>query len=125
MSGFLLDTYPASTVVKALFNTFNSSGAAVTVTSFTAADVEVYKDGSTTQRASDNGFSVTVDFDSNTGIHLVSIDLSDNSDSGFYAVGSQYSVMVGPFTADSQTVNFVLGTFRIVAAENTAGTPVV
>ena len=121
MSGFLLDSYPAGTVIKALFNTYNSSGASVTVTGLAAADIEIYANGSTTQRSSDNGYTVDDDFDSITGIHLISIDLGDNTDAGFYAVGSQYNVVLASITVDSQTVNFVLGTFRITTAETTAG----
>ncbi len=121
MSGFLLDSYPAGTVIKALFNTYNSSGASVTVTGLAAADIEIYANGSTTQRSSDNGYTVDDDFDSITGIHLISIDLGDNTDAGFYAVGSQYNVVLSSITVDSQTVNFVLGTFRIMTAEATAG----
>lgn len=105
-------------------NTYNSSGASVTATNLAAADVEIYKDGSTTQRASDNGITVTVDFDSVTGIHMIAIDLNDNSDSGFYAIGSEYFVKLGPFTVDSQTVELALCTFRIIAAEHSAGYPV-
>lgn len=113
MSGFLLDHYPAGSTIKALFHTFSSAGASVTVTGLAAADIEIYKDGGTTQRASDNGYTVDDDFDTITGVHLVSIDLSDNSDAGFYVVGSQYSVVISAITVDSQTVSFVLGTFRI------------
>src|SRR5262245_63596911 len=109
MSGFLLATYPANATIYALFNTFNSSGASVTITGLATTDIEIYKNGSTTQRSSDNGYTVDDDFDTTTGVHLISIDLSDNSDSGFYVVGSQYTVVVGPVTVDSQTVSFVLG----------------
>jgi hypothetical protein len=125
MSGFLLDTYPAGTVIKAPCHTFQADGASVTASDFVVGDVDIYKDGSDTQRSSDSGNSVSIDFDSKTGIHYVVIDLSDNADAGFYAIGSQYSVIIGPITVDSKTVNFVFGTFRIVAAEHTAGYPVV
>ena len=125
MSGFLLDQYPASTVVKALFNTYNAAGASVTTTGLAAADIEIYKDGSTTQRASDAGFTVDDDFDALTGIHLISIDLADNTDAGFYTVGSQFSVVVSTITVDAQTVSLVLGSFRIMAAEHTTGHPVI
>jgi hypothetical protein len=64
-----------------------------------------------------------IDFDSRTGIHGISIDLSDNTDAGFYAAGSQYTVVIDAVTINTQTVRFVLGAFRIVAAESSAGTP--
>jgi hypothetical protein len=129
MSGFLLDSYPSGSTIYALFHTYNSSGASVTISNFAVTDIEIYKNGSTTQRASDNGYALLdtdgVDFDSTTGIHGISIDLSDNSDASFYTVGAQFTVVIASITADSQTVNFVVGTFRIAAAENTTGYPTV
>lgn len=129
MSGFLLDTYPAGATVYALFHTYNSAGASVTISGLATTDIEIYKNGSTTQRSSDNGYALLdtdgIDFDSLTGIHGLSIDLSDNTDPGFYAAGSQYTVVVSTITVDSQTVSFIVGTFRIVAAEATAGYPAV
>jgi hypothetical protein len=127
MSGFLLDNYPVGATIYALFHTFDAAGASVTITDLATGDIEIYKNGSVTQRASDNGYALLdtdgTDFDSKTGIHGVSIDLSDNSDAGFYAAGSQYTVVVSTITVDGNTVSFVLGAFRIVAAEAIAGQP--
>lgn len=120
---------PAGTVLYVPFATFNSSGASVTITGLAVTDIEIYKNGSVTQRASDAGYTLLdtdgIDFDGITGIHGFSIDTGDNTDAGFYAVGSSYFVVVSSITADSQTVNFIAATFRIKVAENTAGTPVV
>jgi hypothetical protein len=80
----------------------DAAGAAVTAT-LAASSVEIYKDGGTTQRASDAGVTSTIDFDSKTGAHLVEIDLSDDSDSGFYAAGSDYQVLLEA-TVAGQTV---------------------
>ena len=92
-------------------------------------DLGVYKGTSITQRSSTSGFALIdtdgIDVDTLTGVNAVSIDLSDNTDAGFYAVGSFYTVILGPVTIDAQTVYTVLATFRIVAAEVSAGTPVV
>lgn len=101
------------------FHTFDSNdpSASVTLTGLATTDVEIYKDGSVTQRASDNGYALLdtdgIDFDSVTGIHGLSIDLADNSTAGFYAAGSQYWVVIASVTVDAATVNFVLATFRI------------
>lgn len=127
MSGFLLDTYPSGSTIYGLFNTYNSAGASVTMTGLAVTDVEIYKNGSTTQRSSDNGYTLLdtdgTDVDSITGLQGISIDLSDNTDSGFYAVGSQYTVVISSVTIDSQTVSFILGSFRIMAAEGVTGKP--
>ncbi len=100
------------------FHTFSSDDPSVsmTITSLTTADIEVYKNGSNTQRASDTGYALLddgIDFDATVGIHAVSIDLSSNATDGFYAAGSQYFVVIGPITLDTGTVQFVAATFRI------------
>lgn len=119
---------PASTTLYVPFHTFNSSGASVTISGLAVTDIEIYKNGSTTQRSSDNGYTLLdtdgIDFDGITGIHGFSVDLSDNTDAGFYAVGSTYWIVISSITVNAQTVNFVAAVFRIVAAENTSGTPV-
>lgn len=112
-----------NSTVYVLFNTFNSAGASVTITGLAVTDIEIYKNGSTTQRASDNGYTLLdtdgIDFDGITGVHGFKIDLSDNTDAGFYAAGNFYNVVVSTITADSQTVSFVAASFDIVAAPAT------
>ena len=97
-----------------------STGASITMSGLAVTDIEIYKDGSTTQRASDSGYTLLdtdgIDFDTITGIHGFSIDLSDNTTAGFFAVGSWYHVVVSSITVDTQTVNFVACAFRIVSA---------
>ena len=101
--------------VRIMFVTRNASGAAVAPSSpFESADVEIYKDGNATQRASDAGVTMTSPFDTVTGMHLVEIDLSDNTDAGFWAAGSSYHVTIQPDeTVDGQTVVEVLAQFTI------------
>ncbi len=127
MSGFLLDCYPSGSTIYAIFNTFGASGESITLSGLATTDIEIYKNGSTTQRSSDNGYALLdtdgTDFDSLTGIHGISIDLSDNSDASFYTIGAQFTVVLSSVTVNSQTVSFVVGSFRIMAAESTSGTP--
>lgn len=107
-----------------VFDTFDGgTGASITLTGLATTDIEIYKDGNVTagnERGSDSGFALIdtdgIDLDSMTGIHGFTIDLSDNSDAGFYAVGSWYHVIVNSVTIDSQTVRFVACAFRIVSA---------
>jgi len=77
-------------------------GIGVTISAFAVTDIEVYKDGSATQRTSDAGFAVAVDFDGGVGVHSFSIDLTDDTDAGFYADGSQYWVVLRTITAAGQ-----------------------
>lgn len=101
------------------FHTFDSNdpSASVTLTGLATTDVEIFKDGSITQRGSDNGYTLLdtdgIDFDGITGIHGLSIDLADNTTAGFYAAGSQYWVVIASVTVDAATINFIACTFRI------------
>jgi hypothetical protein len=110
-----IGTRAASSTVRFSFTTHAASGAAVAPSSaFESADLRIYKDGSATQRSSANGITMTSPFDSVTGLHHVDIDLSDNSDSGFYAAGSFYEVHLVPDeTVDSLAVVKVLAYFDI------------
>ena len=92
------------------FDAYDTNGASVTISGLAVTDIEIYKNGSTTQRASDNGYTLLdtdgIDFDGTTGLHGFSIDTSDNSDASFYADGSQYWVNINAITIDGQTVRF-------------------
>lgn len=101
------------------FATYDSNDptASVTMTGLAVTDIEIYKDGNTTQRGSDNGYTLLdtdgIDFDGITGIHGFSINLADNSTAGFYAAGSQYWVVVSAITVDAGTISFIAATFQI------------
>ena len=123
MSGYLGD-FTTSNTIYVLFNTFDSNdpSASVTLTGLALGDILIYKNGSVTQRSSTAGFVLLdtdgIDFDARTGIHGFSIDLGDNTDAGFYAVGNEYIIVVASVTVDAATVNFVAGSFSI---ERTGG----
>lgn len=108
---------PASSTVVIDFNSFQADGASVTITGLAVTDIEIYKDSSMVQRASDNGYTLLdtdgTDLDGITGIQGFTIDLSDNSDAGFYASGGYYRVVVSAVTIDGKTVNFTAARFDI------------
>lgn len=112
-----LGDFPTGKTIFIPFHTFNSSGASVTITGLAVTDIEVYKGASMTQRSSDAGYALAdtdgIDLDGVTGIHGFTIDTSDNTDAGFYAVGNDYTVVVSSITADGQTVNFIAAQFSI------------
>lgn len=119
---------PAGSVLPIMFGTYGkTNGESITLTGLAVTDIEVYKGTSMTQRASDAGYALMdtdgIDIDGITGIHGFSIDTGDNTTSGFYSVGDFFTVVVSAVTIDSQVVNFVAATFRIVAAEAQAGHP--
>lgn len=113
-----LGDFPVShTAVCIPFDSFAAATGAPTATSnFASSDIQIYKDGGTTQRASANGITVSTSFDSQTGLQMIVIDLSDNSDAGFYAAGHEYQVAVADVTIDGQTVRFWAATFSIERA---------
>jgi hypothetical protein len=94
-----------------------ASGASAART--TAGAYRVYKNISTTERTSTAGITDYSGFDSVTGLNAVTIDLSNNTDAGFYAAGNDYVVVLVGAVVDSQTVNVPLFQFSI---ENRAAT---
>lgn len=119
---------PSGDVLPIMFDTFDGgTGASVTMTGLAVTDIEIYKDGGVTQRASDAGYTLLdtdgIDFDTITGIHGFSIDTGDNTDAGFYTVGAWFHVVVSAITVDAQTVNFIAAAFRLMPAEGVAGKP--
>lgn len=119
---------PSGDVLPIMFDTFDGgTGASVTMSGLAVTDIEIYKDGGTTQRASDAGYTLLdtdgIDFDTITGIHGFSIDTGDNTDAGFYTVGAWFHVVVSAITVDAQTVNFIAAAFRLMPAEGVAGKP--
>jgi len=112
-----LGDFPTGATVYCPFSTYGLYNSSVTISGLATSDIKIYKDGSTTQRSSEAGYTLLdtdgIDFDGITGIHGFSIDLSDNTDAGFYAAGHEYWVVVNSITIDSETVNLVAGTFSI------------
>lgn len=113
-----LGMVPPGSTIYIPYDTYDGgTGASATQSGFAAADIEIYRDGSITQRSSDAGYTLLdtdgIDFDGLTGINGFSVSLADNSDAGFYRAGSQYFVVVASVTVDAQTVNFVAATFTI------------
>lgn len=115
-----LGNVSAGQTVNLPWNTNGADGASIT--RGTDGSIRIYKDNSVTQRASSSGITDSEDFDSLTGLHLVTIDLSDNADAGFYAAGHDYFVVIQGAVIDGKTVNACLGTFSI---ENRASTATV
>src|SRR4051812_46855053 len=109
-----LGTVRPGSTVRIPFSSFDKDdGSAVTMTNYAAADILVYKDGSTTERASASGYTATTDFDAKTGKHLAIIDLSDNTTAAFWNAGSEYLVAVDSVTIDAVATGGWIARFRI------------
>lgn len=99
-----------------IFSTQDSTGAAADPSgSLENNDITIWKDNSGTQLNDYTGVTVDDDWDTNVGIHHVSIDTSATAHSGFWAAGSQYTVVFMPDTetVDGQTVRSVIARFSI------------
>lgn len=99
-------------------NFYNDSGASISIgTSLAVTDIEVFKDGSVAQRATDSGYAImgdTGNFDSRIGTKVIRIQLFNTADdASFYAVGSSYQVMIDSVTVDARTVRFFPAVFEI------------
>ena len=120
-----LGDYQADETLYIIFNSFDSSGSSVTLTGLLVTDIEIYKNASMTQRSSNAGYTLIdtdgIDLDSTTGVHGFSVDLSDDTDSGFYAIGNDYFIVVNAVTIDGQSVSFCVATFSLQNRFNPAG----
>ncbi len=122
------NTATSRTKVRFPISTHVAAGANVAPSSaFEAADILIYRandsaDFSATQRSSSAGVTMTSPFDSTVGVHVVCIDLTDNTDAGFYASGYTYYAMLAPDeTIDSQTVTGVpLAMWEVGAPDDSA-----
>ncbi len=92
-------------------------GSSITLAALAVSDIRVYKNGIATVRSSTSGYALLDtdgrDFDSITGVHGFSIDLSDNTDAGFYAAGNDYFVIVKALTVDAVVVSLIAAQFSI------------
>lgn len=82
-----------------------STGVVVAPSSaFVNTDFKIYKDGSSAEKTTTNGITVTSPFDSQIGAHLLEIDTSNaTGDIGFWASGSSYRVVLSTAkTVDSK-----------------------
>jgi hypothetical protein len=119
------NTSGTRTRVRLAYSTHSKDGGNIApLSAIDAADIRIYRaaDGaafSATERSSSAGITSTSPFDSLTGFHAIDIDLTDNTDSGFYAAGYLYAVVLAPDTEtiDGQTITgVVLGYFEIGVA---------
>ncbi len=121
-----MNDYPVNHSTVALyFTTHAADGSPVAPSSaFEVADVKLFKNGSDVERTSNAGWTMTSPFNSITGLHRLLIDLSDNTDAGFYAAGATYAAVLNPDeTVDGLAVVKVIGEFSIgfaVAAADVA-----
>lgn len=101
--------------VYLMFNTFTSNdpSASSTITNFANTDVHIHKDDGLTQRNNAAGITVSIDFDSITGSHMIKVDTSNDTVAGFWVAGHDYFVRVEGTTVDAATINAVVGHFSI------------
>jgi hypothetical protein len=114
-----LGDFADNSVVDIYFTTHDKDGAAVAPSSaFENTDIRIYKNGSATQKTTVNGITMTSPFDALVGLHLLQIDTgNDTGDVGFWAIGSEYVVVLSPDeTVDTENVIKVIGSFSIERA---------
>lgn len=106
MSAYVGD-FRTGTTIRKMWNSFAVAGESITLA--TNGTVSAYKDGGTTQ--STTGVTLTEDFDSLTGVHLVAVDTSQ--DGTFYSAGSDFEVVLSGATIDGKAINSTLFSFSL------------
>ena len=101
-----LGDFVKNDTLYAWFNTRQTTGAPITLAG--SPVVSIYEQANTTQTTT--GVTLTVDFDSVTGMHQVAIVTTDS----FYESGKQYAVVVTTGTVGgTSVVGSVVGTFSL------------
>ncbi len=114
MNGYIGDFAAESTIYFQVSTNEAGGGRVAPSSAFEVADFRVYKNGSDAQRDNESGYSIASPFDSLVGIHWLTIDLSDDTDAGFYAAGNDYAVVLYPDeTVDGESISTIVGTFSI------------
>jgi hypothetical protein len=106
-----LGDFLSGSIVRFMWNTNDAAGASINPS--VNGTIRIYKDDSTVERSSSSGITDTIQFDGLTGVHHTKIDLSDNTDPGYYSPGSDFFVVRQGMTVDGKTVNACLAHFSI------------
>lgn len=102
-----LGDFAEDATIDLMWSTNDRNGASVSPT--VAGEIRVYKDNGVAESLA--GITDARDFDTDQiGIHALTIDLSADA---FYAIGSNYTVVLNGATIDGQAVNAVLAHFSI------------
>jgi len=111
-----LGDFREDATIRVYFTTVDALGEPVAPSSaFEAADVKIYKNGSDAQKTATDGLTMTSPFDSLTGLHLLTIDTSnDTNDAGFWVANADYTVVLDPDeTVDAASVREIIAEFSI------------
>lgn len=94
----VLGTYALGATVRGEFAVALASGARGDPSSvLEVSDLVLYKNGVATERTSTAGYGVTSTFDAKTGLVTWSVDMSDNTDAGFFLTpGDEYALALYP-----------------------------
>lgn len=109
MSDYVGDFFLGQTVKK-MWSTQAADGS--NITRSVDGTLRVYRDDGGLRAVSD-GVVDTKDFDSLTGVHLASVDTSDNTDPDFYSAAHDYYVVIVSTTIDGISVTEPLLQFSI------------
>jgi hypothetical protein len=99
------------------FASYNDSGDSEALSGFAVSDVEVFKNGDPTARATDSGYSLISDtgmMGDRVGLYRFRVQVFNTTDdTGFYDVGSWYQVAVDVVSIDGKNVRFWAGSFEV------------
>lgn len=111
MSAPYLGDFPINATVVGTWSTFAIAGESIT--RGTDGAIRIYKGSSDTQRTSASGITDGEDTDGLTGAHRTIIDMSDNTDAGFYATGNDYRAVIVAAGIDTKTINKTLFSWSV------------
>lgn len=110
-----LGVYSTTGTVSLEFATLSQTGSVVApVSPLEAADIRIYKSGSAIPKGTTAGVTMISPYGGVGGYHQVTIDLTDNTDAGFWESGKEYTIILAPDELiDGATVVQLLALFKI------------
>ena len=115
-AGNLIASSPGDTLYFN-FGSYNDSGDSEALAGLAVTDIEVFKNGDATTRATDSGYSLISDtgqIGDRVGLYRFSVQLFNTSDdTGHYESDAWYQVAIDSVTIDGRTVRMWVGSFEI------------
>lgn len=99
------------------FASYNDSGDSEALSGLAVTDIEIFKNGDVTPRATDSGYSILTDtgmYGNRPGAYRVRVQIYNTADdTGFFDAGGQYHVLIDSVTVDGKTVRFFPAIFEV------------
>lgn len=106
--------FPLGAIVRIPWTSDDYDWTPLATTGLTLSDIRIYKNGGLTQRASTSGITLVEGFDGMLAQNYIEVDMSDDSDPGFYSAGSEIMLAVYGCSVGATATEFWAGAWSCV-----------